>query len=147
MDPLWITVSGVYQVLNKYLCFYFCFIIVLFFKIVQCCLSLPEIDDYSYKYVHSHYYMTWTFWLWSESVKSLSHVQCFVTPWTVAHQALQSMEFSRQDYWSGQPFPFPGDLPNPGIKPGYPALQADSLLSKPLGKPGLCNYILVKACE
>jgi len=45
------------------------------------------------------------------------------------------MEFSRQEYWSGLPFPSPGDLPNPGIKPGSPALQADSLLSEPPEKP------------
>ena len=48
------------------------------------------------------------------------------TPWTVAHQAPLSMGFSRQEYWSGLPFPSPGDLPNPGIKPRSPALQADS---------------------
>ena len=48
-----------------------------------------------------------------------------VAPWTVAHQAPLSMEFSRQEYWSGLPFPFPGDLPDPGIEPGSPALQAD----------------------
>ena len=59
-------------------------------------------------------------------VKSLSHVRLFATPWTVAHQAPQSMEFSRQEYWSGLPFPPPGDLLNPGIEPGYPAFQADS---------------------
>ena len=50
-----------------------------------------------------------------------------VTPWTVAHQAPLSMGFSRQEYWSGFLFPFPGDLPNPGIEPKSPALQADSL--------------------
>ena len=55
-------------------------------------------------------------------VLSLSHVQLFVTPWTVAHQALLSVEFSRQEYWSGLPFPSPGDLLNPGIKLGSPAL-------------------------
>ena len=49
--------------------------------------------------------------------KSLSHVQLFVTPWTVAHQAPLSMGLPRQEYWSGFPFPSPGDLPNPGIKP------------------------------
>ena len=49
------------------------------------------------------------------------------------------MEFSRQDYWSGLPFPSPGDLPNPGIKPGSPELQADSLPSKSPGKPGKKN--------
>ena len=57
------------------------------------------------------------------------------TPWTVAYQAPQSMEFSRSDYWSGLPFSSPGDLPNPGIEPRYPAFQADSLLSEPPGKP------------
>ena len=50
-----------------------------------------------------------------------------VTPWTVAHQAPLSMGFSRQEYWSGLPFPSPGDLPNPGVEPKSPALQADSL--------------------
>ena len=50
-----------------------------------------------------------------------------VTPWTVAHQAPLPMGFSRPGYWSGLPFPSPGDLPNPGIDPGSPALQADSL--------------------
>ena len=49
-----------------------------------------------------------------------------VTPWTVARQAPLSMGFSRQEYWSGLSFPSPGDLPNPGIEPGSPALQADS---------------------
>ena len=50
-----------------------------------------------------------------------------MTPWTIACQAPLSMELSRQEYWSGLPFPSPGDVPNPGIKPGSPALQADSL--------------------
>ena len=59
-------------------------------------------------------------------VKSLCPVQLFVTPWTIAHQAPPSMGFSRQECWSGLPFPSPGDLPNPGIEPGSPALQADS---------------------
>ena len=68
-------------------------------------------------------------------VKSLSPVQLFATPWTVAYQAPQSMEFSRQEYWSGLPFPSPGDLPDPGIKPRSPAFQADALLSEPPGKP------------
>ena len=67
-------------------------------------------------------------------VKSLSHVRLFVTPWTVADQAPQSMEFSRQEYWSGLPFPSPGDPPDPGIEPGSPALQADALPSEPPGK-------------
>ena len=54
----------------------------------------------------------------------------FVTPWNVACQALLSMEFSRQEYWSGYPFHSPGDLPDPGIDPGSPILQEDSLLSE-----------------
>ena len=70
-------------------------------------------------------------------MKSLSRVHLFVTPWTVAYQDLRSMGFSRQEYWSGLPFPFPGDLPNPEIEPGSPALQTDPLLSKPLGNPYL----------
>ena len=64
-------------------------------------------------------------------MKLLSHVQLFATPWTVAYQVPPSMGFSRQEYWSGLPFPFPGDLPDPGIKPRSPALQADALPSEP----------------
>ena len=75
-------------------------------------------------------------WKWSCSVVSDS-----VTPWTAAHQAPPSMRFSRQEYWSGLPFPSPGDLPAPGIEPRAPALQADVLTSEPPGKP---IYIYVK---
>ena len=64
-------------------------------------------------------------------MKSLSRVRLFATAWTVAHQAPPSMEFSRQEYWSGLQFPFPGDLPDPGIKPGSPGLWADTLPSEP----------------
>ena len=63
-------------------------------------------------------------------MKSLSRVQLFVTPWTVAYQA-PSMRFSSQEYWSGLPFPSPEDLPDPGIEPRSPSLQADALLSEP----------------
>ena len=70
-----------------------------------------------------------------KEVKSFSHVQLFATPWTVAHQAPLSMGLSRQEYWSGLPFPSPGDLPDPGIEPRSPALQTDTLLSEPPGKP------------
>ena len=59
----------------------------------------------------------------------------FVTPLTVAHQAPQSIGFSRQKYWSGLPFPFPGDLPNPGIKPMSAALTSGFYTTEPLGKP------------
>ena len=67
-----------------------------------------------------------------------SHVQLFATPWIVARQAPLSMGFSRQEYWSGLPFPSPGDLPNPGIEPTSPvspALHANSLPTEPPGKP------------
>ena len=70
---------------------------------------------------------------WSE-VKSLSHVRLFSTLWTVAHQAAPSMGFSRQENWSGLPFPSLGDLPNPGIEPRSPTLQADALTSEPPGE-------------
>ena len=67
-------------------------------------------------------------------VKSVSHVQLFATPWTVAHQASPSMEFSRQEYWSRLPFPSPEDLPDPGIEPRSPVLQAATLPAEPPGK-------------
>ena len=69
-----------------------------------------------------------------QTEQSLSHAQLFATPWTVAHQDPLSMEFSRQGYWGGLPFPSPGDLPNPGTEPRSPALQADALTSEPPGK-------------
>ena len=71
-----------------------------------------------------------------KKVKLLSRIRLFETPWTVAHQAPPSTEFSRQEYWNGLPFPFPRNLPNPGIEPGSPALQADTL---PLESPGKTN--------
>ena len=70
----------------------------------------------------------------------LSRVQLLVTPWTVTCQAPLSIGFSRQEYWSGLPFPSPGDLPDPGIEPRSPALQADSLPSEPPGKPSWIRY-------
>ena len=71
-------------------------------------------------------------WKW----KSLSCVRLFMTPWTV-----QSMEFFRPEYWSGEPFPSPGHLPNPGTEPRSPALQADSLPAEPQGKPN-CKWFI-----
>ena len=70
----------------------------------------------------------------TQKVKSLSQVRLFAAPWTVVHQAPPSMEFSRQESWSGVSFPSPGDLPNPGMEPGSPTLQADTLPSEPPGK-------------
>ena len=67
------------------------------------------------------------------SSKSVSHVQLFATPWTVAYQTHPSMGFSRQECWSQLPFPSPGDLPDPGIELRSPALQADASPSEPEG--------------
>ena len=68
-------------------------------------------------------------------VKSLSCVRLFATLWIVAYQAPPSMGFSRQEYWSRLPFPSPEDLPDPGIEPVPPTLEADALTSEPPGKP------------
>ena len=76
----------------------------------------------------------------SMSAQSLSHVQLFATPWTVAHQAPLSTEFSRQEYWDRLPFPSLEDLPNPGIEPmslAYPALAGRFLMPVPPRKPPL----------
>ena len=68
-----------------------------------------------------------------------SRVLLFANPWTIAHQAPLSIGFPRQEYWSGLPFPSPGHLPDPGVEPGSPALQADSLSS---GKPEKLTFSL-----
>ena len=73
-------------------------------------------------------------------VKSPSRVRLFATPRTVAYQAPPSMELSRQEYWSGLPFPSPGGLPDPGIKPRSPTLQANALPSELPGKPPHQQY-------
>ena len=72
-----------------------------------------------------------------------NHVQLLVTPWTIAHQASLSMGFSRQEYWSELPCPPPGDLPDPGVKHGYPALQADTLPCEPQASAS-SNWCVVK---
>ena len=77
-----------------------------------------------------------------KKVKLFSRVQLFVTPWTVGNQASPSMGFSRQEYWSGLPFPSPGHLPDPGIEPVSPTLKADALLSEPPGKFWCILYYL-----
>ena len=92
-------------------------------------------------------------------VKSLSHVRLSVTPWTVAYQVSPSMGFSRQEYWSGSPFLSPGDLPNLGIEPRSPTLEADTLTSEPssvraykthefswISVPVVCRIWLIQAC-
>ena len=66
--------------------------------------------------------------------QSLSHVSLFSTTWTIDHQAPLSTGFSRQEYWSGLPFPPPGDLPDPGTKPASPALAGELFTTEPPGK-------------
>ena len=73
--------------------------------------------------------------LMAESESEVAQSCLFATPWTVVYQAPPSMGFSRQECWSGLTFPSPGDLPDPGIEPRSPALQADALPSEPPGKP------------
>ena len=73
------------------------------------------------------------------NVRSLSRVRLFATPWAVAHQAPPSLGFSRQEYWTGLPFLPPGDLPDSGIEPVSPSLQADTLPSEPPEKPIACQ--------
>ena len=80
--------------------------------------------------------------LFGAHVHSLSRVQLFVTPWTVAHQSSLSMGFPRQECWSGLPFPSPGDLPDPGIKPAFSALAGDSWPVSHLGSPPLPYLVL-----
>ena len=77
-----------------------------------------------------------------------THVQLFVTQWTVAHQAPLSRGFSRQEYWSGLPFPSPEALPDPGMEPWSPPLQVDSLPTELPGKPYLLtNYTILAQCS
>ena len=80
-------------------------------------------------------------------VKSLSRVQLFGTPWTVAYQAPLSIKFSQQEYWSGLPFPPPGDHPDPGTEPAPPALQAIPLLLSHWDFPYILMVNLAKCCE
>ena len=90
--------------------------------------------------ISSMYYL-WE-WEWSESeiAQSCPTLCDPMDSWSVAHRASPSMEFSRQEYWSGLPFPSPGDLPDPGIKPGSPSLRADALPSEP---PGVLNFLFI----
>ena len=79
---------------------------------------------------------------WTEVKWSCSVVSDSATPWTVAYQAPLFLGLPRQEYWSGLPFPSPGDLPNPGIKPRSPILQADALPSEPPGKPHVLERLI-----
>ena len=93
--------------------------------------SLACCGPWGHKELNMTEQLNWTELTGRKQVKWLSRVQLFAAPWTVACQAPPPLGFSRQEYWSGLPFPSPGDLPNPRIIPGCPELQADSLLPEP----------------
>ena len=107
--------------------------------------SMYYLHDVTLRRIHVRWYVCvvsmwddiyvrwWERWKKWKKVELLSHVWPFATPQTVAYQAPPSMGFSRQECWSGLPFPSPGDLPDPGLEPRSPALQADALPSKPPG--------------
>ena len=78
-------------------------------------------------------------WNFPQKKKKRKHHVKSVTQWTAARQIPLSMEFPRQQYWSGKPFPSPADLPDPGVEPVSPTLQVDSLLSKPPRKPHMIH--------
>ena len=88
----------------------------------------------------SHYSLHWNSRYCSLLLLLLSRFSR-ATPETAAHQAPRSLGSSRQEHWSGYPFPPPEDLPNPGIKPSFPTLQVDSLLSEPPGKPWILEWV------
>ena len=92
-----------------------------------------DMTELLHSHTHMHTHTTNT-----HKLSGFSHVQLFATPWTVARQAPLSMEFSRQEYWSGLSFPSPGNLPDPGIEPeslASPELSGGFFTTKPPGKP------------
>ena len=106
-----------------------------YFSLVKCCfvsLSWTMIQKFYYFFLNFFLYYLEKIWY---EVKLFSHVQLFATPWIVAYQAPLSMELSRQEYWSGLPFPSPGDPPDPGLEPRSPAVQADAPLFEHQGSP------------
>ena len=103
------------------------------------------VNEYTYICVHMHIHI-YVHTISGGGGGGLVSKSCpiLATLWTVACQAPLSMGFSRQEYWSGLPFPSPGDLPNPGIEPGFPALQADSLPTELWAKPyDLCMCVCI----
>ena len=126
------------------MCIYICMYICIYVCVYICMYIHMQVCVYIYicKYVYIYaciyicvcVYIYVCMCIFVVVTQLLSHVQLFTTPWTIAHQVPLSMEFYRKEYCSRVPFPTPGDLPNPRIKPISPALQADSLLSEPSGK-------------
>ena len=99
------------------------------FQLLTCCFLSP-----AHSYVN-HGGLCTTVWLSAHSLPGGGSLVVLAIPWTIALQASLPMGLSEQEYWSGLPFPSPGDLPNPGIEPRSPAVQADSLPTELQGKP------------
>ena len=107
-------------------------------KIISSIKMLLGVDR---DYLHMFILFVFLFLLYNMCMLSHSAVRLFATPWTVAHQAPLFTGFPRQEHWSGLPFPFPGELSDPGIKPRSPALQADSLPPELPGKPSRMKVV------
>ena len=97
-------------------------------------LRFPHIPSADFKYSRDWVKCELNVWDWVKGLLSLGWVCLFLTPWAVACQAPLSMEFSRQEYWSGLSFPSPGDLPDPGIEPGSTAFRVDFIPAELPGK-------------
>ena len=115
----------------------------------DCCLCIDtcRLEGENQSHPCGHNWYSEHLWLSTCLLSCFSHVWLFVTPWTVAHQAPLSMEFSRQEYWSGLPCPPPGDLPDPGIESLSPALHTDSLLLSHQGSPCDWVHLLIRLAE
>ena len=135
-SSLWSNSWHISQVLCKQrytMALWWPFLIRILYKLLVHCQLFGEViikELFSIRSEFSFFSIQWCQSSLKVKVKSLSCVQLFVIPWTVAYQAPLSMGFSRQEYWNELPFPSPEDLPNPVIEPGSPTLQADSLLSE-----------------
>ena len=90
-------------------------------------------------WIAGRWFTDWAMRKWKKKTEVAQSCPTLCDPWTVAYQVPPSMWFSRQEYWNGLPFPFPGDLRNSGIEPRSPTFQADTLTSEPPGKPNLSN--------
>ena len=129
VNPYWGAVGSCCSLFDFYPWGYCC----LFGNLLYLLLTSSISTRWSKTLLDNYYY-----WLNSLKVKSLSHIRLFVTTWTITYQAPLSMGFSSPGYWSGLPFPSPGDLPDPGVEPRSPTLQANAL---PLETPGRLNSL------
>ena len=142
----------IYFMLQLHFCLHFTFIIFAFGRMAQSTIKYNFKSVKFSKVTHNFFPQiirkkTWNFHMWKISYHKncyccfshLSHVQLFVTPWTIIHQVPLSLRFSRQEYWSRLPFPSQGDLPDTGIKPMSPLLTGGFFTTEPPRKP-ILNY-------